>query len=238
MRKSILYLIFACVFVSSVLFFVTTYRKSINQVNAPVMVFCGFEDMGNGEYYTRYSSAPYQKKVFSNTGYVKGSFTVSFDIKFILYNNLNGCYPRVVYTDGTSFSFGSFIPNVTDYTFYSYTTDIKKMVSYIDFTYYSGYAQTYIKNFVIISNIRGSGETRSLVGLLQFCSTAPQLSNNWQSFRYVEQYLDFHIPTVLSWAKPLIMPFLSVFSFLDNITVTFLNILSYIHKFVIYCFVY
>jgi len=121
-----------------------------NIVSHDKMLSDGWTDLGNNEFYVATSSSLYRKKIFENTSHAAGQFSISLYIKFVLANDYIGCYPRIVYTDGSDYSFGGiFSDKPTEYKYSAFSSDANKIVDYIDWNYYTGYAQTYVKNFQI-----------------------------------------------------------------------------------------
>ena len=120
-----------------------------NLLDDSVLASSGFKSQGEHEWLAEMSSTPYRKRLWDNVSKMAGAMTISFDIRFALSNEAVGCYPAIVYTDGTSYSLGRLeaISNKpTAYVHAAYSTPEDKTIDYIEWTFSTGGAQTYIKD--------------------------------------------------------------------------------------------
>lgn len=119
-----------------------------NLLDDSVLAEQGFVAQGAHEWYVQQSHVPSNKLLWQNTTGMPGSLALSIDLKYVLYNNTYGAFPKILYTDGSIYSFSSqFIGNPpTAYTHYSYTTPADKTVESVAWTFGAQFAQTYVKN--------------------------------------------------------------------------------------------
>lgn len=124
--------------------------RSKNLFNEDILVEYGAEKLASGEYYFKYSSTPYRKKLWENTENYQGKMVVTADISWVYPGSTSGGINfRFAYTDGTYSSFNS--NPVTNGGYYKViaTSKDNKIISSIECSYGTGICQTYLKNIMV-----------------------------------------------------------------------------------------